>query len=127
MLSGFLGAFYFLAKTYSFFFVMVWVRGAYPRLRIDQLMDFGWKFLIPLTLVNVIGAAIWVGLTRWGAADGLGFVDGWSPIRRWVAAFAITLALNVGAYLFLSRVYAESQAERVRMDDEVLERLTNVA
>lgn len=121
VLAGFLGVFYFLAKTYIFFFVMVWVRGAYPRLRIDQLMDFGWKFLIPLTLVNVLSAAVWVGLTRWGAADGLGFVDGWSPLLRWAVAFVVTLALNLGAYFFMARIYAQSQDERARMDDEVLE------
>ncbi|NNJ10797.1 NADH-quinone oxidoreductase subunit NuoH [Chloroflexales bacterium ZM16-3] len=127
VLSGALGVFYFLAKTYIFFFVMVWVRGAYARLRIDQLMDFGWKFLIPLTLVNIFGATIWVGLTRWGAAEGLAFVEGWSPIMRWAIAFVVTLALNLGTYLYLARIYAESQSERARMDDEVLERLTNVA
>jgi NADH-quinone oxidoreductase subunit H len=127
VLAGFLGVFYFLSKTYIFFFVMVWVRGAYARLRIDQLMDFGWKFLIPLTLVNIFSAAIWVGLTKWGVAEGLGFVEGWSPLLRWGVAFVVTLALNLGAYLYMARIYAESQAERVRMDDEVLESLTNVA
>ncbi|MBX0327535.1 NADH-quinone oxidoreductase subunit NuoH [Oscillochloris sp. ZM17-4] len=127
VLAGALGVFYFLAKTYGFFFVMVWIRGAYPRLRIDQLMDFGWKFLIPLTLVNIFGATIWVALTKWGAAEGLAIVEGWSPMLRWAVAFVVTLALNLGAYLFLARIFAESQAERLRVDDEVLERLTNVA
>ncbi|HMQ35610.1 MAG TPA: NADH-quinone oxidoreductase subunit NuoH, partial [Chloroflexaceae bacterium] len=94
LLAGVLGVFYFLAKTYFFFFVMIWIRGAYPRLRVDQLMDFGWKFLIPLTLVNIFSAAIWVGLTRWGAAEGLAFVEGWAPLARWGAAFVATLALN---------------------------------
>ncbi|NTW98179.1 MAG: NADH-quinone oxidoreductase subunit NuoH [Oscillochloris sp.] len=127
VLAGALGVFYFLAKTYFFFFVMVWVRGAYARLRIDQLMDFGWKFLIPLTLVNVLSATVWVGLTKWGAADGLGLVEGWPPLQRWGVAFVITLAVNLAAYLYLARIFARSQSERVRMDDEVLERLTNVA
>jgi NADH-quinone oxidoreductase subunit H len=127
VLAGALGVVYFLAKTYFFFFVMVWIRGAFARLRVDQLMDFGWKFLIPLTLVNIFSATIWVGLTKWGAADGLGFVEGWSPLVRWAAAFLVTLALNVVAYLYLARIFAESQAERVRVDDEVLEQLTNVA
>ncbi|MEI6776183.1 MAG: NADH-quinone oxidoreductase subunit NuoH [Chloroflexales bacterium] len=127
VLAGVLGVFYFLLKTYGFFFVMVWIRGAYARLRIDQLMDFGWKFLIPLTLVNIFSAAIWVGLTKWGAAEGLAFVEGWSPLTRWAVAFAVTLILNLGAYLFLARIFAQSQDERTRQDDEVLEQLTNVA
>jgi NADH-quinone oxidoreductase subunit H len=127
VLADVLGVFYFMAKTYFFFFVMVWIRGAFARLRIDQLMDFGWKFLIPLTLVNIFSAAIWVALTKWGAADGLAVVDGWSPLVRWAAAFVVTLALNAGAYLYLSRIFAESQAERLRVDDEVLESLVDVA
>ncbi len=127
VLAGVLGVFYFLAKTYFFFFVMVWVRGAYARLRIDQLMDFGWKFLIPLTLVNVVSAAIWVGLTKWGAAEGLAFVEGWASLMRWGVAFVVTLLLNVAAYFFLARIYSQAQDERARLDDEVLERLTNVA
>jgi NADH-quinone oxidoreductase subunit H len=76
--------------------------------------------------VNIFSAAIWVGLTKWGAADGLAFVEGWSPLVRWAVAFVVTLALNLSAYFYLVRIFAESQAERVRVDDEVLEQLTNV-
>ncbi|RRR65486.1 MAG: NADH-quinone oxidoreductase subunit NuoH [Candidatus Viridilinea halotolerans] len=120
VLAGVLGVFYFLAKTYFFFFVMVWVRGAYPRLRVDQLMDFGWKLLIPLTLVNLFSAAIWVGLTQWGAAEGLAFVEAWSPVVRWGAAFALTLFLNLGAYVIIGRVYAAAQTSRSRLELEEL-------
>ena len=116
VLAGVLGVGYFLAKTYFFFFVMIWVRGAYPRLRVDQLMDFGWKFLIPLTLVNVFSAGIWVGLTRWGAAEGLAFVESWAPLSRWGAAFFLTLVLNVAAYLVVARIYGQAQAARNTLD-----------
>src|SRR5437899_4143365 len=44
----------FLAKLYGVFFIYIWSRGTLPRLRIDQLMDFAWKFLLPLSLVNVV-------------------------------------------------------------------------
>jgi len=47
------GIVWFVIKVYLMFCVFVWVRGTLPRLRIDQLMDFAWKFLIPLTLVNI--------------------------------------------------------------------------
>lgn len=47
----------------------IWVRGTLPRLRMDQLMSFAWKFLIPLTLINVVNAGLWrflgEGITRW--------------------------------------------------------------
>ncbi len=42
-----------ISKIYFFFFVLVWLRGTLPRLRIDQLMAFAWKFLLPLSLINV--------------------------------------------------------------------------
>jgi len=124
VLAGVLGVFYLLAKTYGLFFVMIWVRGSFPRLRVDQLMDFGWKFLIPLTLVNVLSAALWVALTRWGPEQGITFTAGWSPLLRWGAAFVATGAVNIGAYLALGRVYATAQAGRGRVDVDELELVT---
>ncbi|MEO6197632.1 MAG: NADH-quinone oxidoreductase subunit NuoH [Dehalococcoidia bacterium] len=44
----------FLGKMYAVFFIYIWSRGTLPRLRIDQLMGFAWKFLLPLTIVNVL-------------------------------------------------------------------------
>ena len=44
----------FLAKLYGVFFIYIWSRGTLPRLRIDQLMGFAWKFMLPLALVNVL-------------------------------------------------------------------------
>ena len=50
----------FLGKLYAVFFVYIWTRGTLPRLRIDQLMAFAWKFLLPIMLVNtlVVGAEV---------------------------------------------------------------------
>jgi NADH:ubiquinone oxidoreductase subunit H len=50
---------WFFAKTYTLVFVLVWFRGTFPRLRVDQLMGLAWKFFLPLSLVNIIAAAIW--------------------------------------------------------------------
>ena len=44
----------FFAKIFFFLFFYIWVRGTLPRFRFDQLMNFGWKFLLPLALANVI-------------------------------------------------------------------------
>ena len=44
----------FLAKVYPVFFIYIWMRGTLPRLRMDQLMSFAWKFLLPLSLLNVV-------------------------------------------------------------------------
>jgi len=53
-----LPVFWFAAKVFVFLFVYIWVRGTLPRFRYDQLMSFGWKFLLPLALVNLIATAI---------------------------------------------------------------------
>lgn len=124
VLAGFLGVFYLLAKTYFFFFVMIWIRGAFPRLRVDQLMDFGWKFLIPLTLVNVISAALWVGIIQWGPEQGVPWFAAWSPLLRWALAFALTLALNLAAYVWLARLYGAAQTARARVDLDDLDLVT---
>ncbi len=44
----------FIAKICAFLFLYIWIRGTLPRFRFDQLMNFGWKFLLPLALANVI-------------------------------------------------------------------------
>jgi len=51
---------WFLLKVMAVCFVFIWVRGTMPRLRYDQLMHFGWKFLVPVALINVVitGAAM---------------------------------------------------------------------
>ncbi len=49
-----LGIVYMLIKVHIVVVLMIWVRGALPRVRIDQLLDIGWKRLIPLALVNII-------------------------------------------------------------------------
>ncbi len=49
-----LPVFWFVAKIFCFLFLYVWVRGTLPRFRYDQLMGFGWKFLLPLAIANVV-------------------------------------------------------------------------
>ena len=46
--------FAFIGKICAFLFLYIWIRGTLPRFRFDQLMNFGWKFLLPLALANVI-------------------------------------------------------------------------
>ena len=51
------GLLWFLGKTYAFVFIFVWMRGTLPRVRIDQLMDFAWKWMLPASLLNLFVTA----------------------------------------------------------------------
>jgi len=51
------GLLWFLGKTYVFVFTFVWMRGTLPRVRIDQLMGFAWKWLLPASLLNLFATA----------------------------------------------------------------------
>src|ERR671937_1385686 len=53
-----LGVLWFTLKVYGFILIMMWIRATLPRLRIDQLMSFCWKGLIPLALVNILVVAV---------------------------------------------------------------------
>src|ERR1700704_5684570 len=59
-----LGVFYFLGKVILFLFLYIWLRGTLPRFRFDQLMIFGWKYLVPTAIVNIVITATieWSGL-----------------------------------------------------------------
>ena len=60
---GFIPGFiWFCMKLFVFLFFFIWQRGTYPRLRYDQIMKFGWKVLLPLTLVNLLITALIVAL-----------------------------------------------------------------
>jgi len=56
------GLFWFLGKTFTLVFVFVWLRGTLPRVRIDQLMGFAWKWLLPAALLNLFVTAIAVAV-----------------------------------------------------------------
>ena len=77
---------WFFSKVMVWICFFIWVRGTMPRLRQDQLMNFAWKFVLPMTLLNLLVAAEW----RFVA-------DMW---LRWIAGMVIV----VGAYVLMGRV-----------------------
>ena len=58
LLQAILPVIWFVAKVFVFLFLYIWVRGTLPRFRYDQLMAFGWKFLFPLAIANVVVTAL---------------------------------------------------------------------
>jgi NADH-quinone oxidoreductase subunit H len=72
----------FLTKVLVYIFLMFWIRATLPRLRVDQLMNFAWKCMVPLGILNIVIAAVWFELA----------------IRRpqyWVWGWAVTFVLVV--------------------------------
>jgi NADH-quinone oxidoreductase subunit H len=56
------GVVWFVGKLFVFCFFFIWQRGTFPRLRYDQIMKFGWKILLPLTLINLLITGLIVSL-----------------------------------------------------------------
>ena len=80
---------------------MIWLRGTLPRLRVDQLMGFAWKFLLPLSILNIFitGAALHLV-----AGDRLADLDEKQPILRQLMEEANPLVVGglwIGALLIL--------------------------
>jgi NADH-quinone oxidoreductase subunit H len=55
-----LSLFWFVLKVFAFLFLYVWVRGTLPRFRYDQLMNFGWRWLMPLAILNIVATSLWL-------------------------------------------------------------------
>jgi NADH-quinone oxidoreductase subunit H len=76
---------WFFAKLLALIALFIWVRGTLPRLRMDQLMNFAWKFMLPMALVNLVAAGLWYLIRE--------------PVTRWI----VCLLLVVGPYVLLGR------------------------
>ena len=48
-----------MAKVLFFIFLMFWIRVTLPRMRVDRLMNFAWKYLVPLAIVNILVGGVW--------------------------------------------------------------------
>ena len=104
----------FLGKLYLVFFLYIWSRGTLPRLRIDQLMAFAWKYLLPLSLLNVLiaGAEVLV----WREADVQSEVA--LPVIGAINA-VLAVALVVGWASTLGHLRRERRPARAILTQEV--------
>jgi NADH-quinone oxidoreductase subunit H len=89
-LSGVPSYFWFFGKLLALVALFIWVRGTLPRLRMDQLMNFAWKFMLPMALINMVAVGVWHFMP-----PGLG---------RWIVCSILVL----GSYVMLGRTLLES-------------------
>ena len=90
---------WFVVKVFTVFFVIVWMRSTLPRLRVDQLMGFAWKFLLPLALINIFITGIEV--LFW-------------PTSLW-ALVPINIAIAGGLIFLWSRLFFKLGGGRVEV------------
>lgn len=64
VIAPLIGTIVLFAKIFLFIFFFMWVRWTIPRFRYDQLMDLGWKGLIPLAIANIIGTGLWITFVK---------------------------------------------------------------
>lgn len=83
--------FWFFAKLLLLIAMLIWVRSTLPRLRMDQLMNFAWKFMLPMALINLFAAGIWHFIPQ--------------GVIRWL----VTAILIAGPYLLLGRGLMQSK------------------
>ncbi len=71
----------FMGKVLFFIFVVFWIRVTLPRMRVDRLMNFSWKYLVPLSIVNIFAAAVWFEMV---------LRPGYLSLGRWVLGSLVT-------------------------------------
>jgi len=99
----------FLLKVLTFIFVMFWVRATLPRIRVDRLMNFAWKYLVPLSIVNILIAGIWYELV---------IRPGYLTFTNWIWGFAVTGVLVVLTVYLVFLVNRKASA-RVALGSEL--------
>ena len=91
------GPVWFVAKAFVLVFLMLWIRATWPRLRVDQIMGFAWKALLPLALVNMFVVAIELVVLQDSETGAIGSGSLWIMAAvNWVIAIAaIFVTANV--------------------------------
>jgi len=95
----FLGLVYFLIKTSLVYFVVIWIRGSFPRIRIDQMNSFNWKFITPVALLGLVMTAV---------AEKLAVELAWSRLLVHLAASGLVVLIT----LVTLALYARATRQR---------------
>jgi len=113
-----LGLVYFFIKVFFIYFVFIWIRGTFPRIRIDQLLNFNWKFLVPLTLALILVIAVVVKILP-------------ENINPWASAgilFAVNVIMGLIAIEIVRRFASQRRAEEetLRVTAEMAPEATDI-
>ena len=98
--AAWMGPIWFLLKVTGFMFLFIWLRGTLPRLRYDQFMHLGWKYLVPVSLVWILVVAFVQVATNQG----------------WITQQVISVAFGVALVLVLIMVFIPSKPAEVRSE-----------
>jgi NADH-quinone oxidoreductase subunit H len=93
-----LGPIYFLAKTFFVYVVIQWIKGSFPRVRVDQMMQFAWKVLVPLVLTLILAQMLIMKL----------------PLPMWINYILVLVANIVVVFTVLSVMTKYFKREQVR-------------
>jgi NADH-quinone oxidoreductase subunit H len=117
-LAAIVGFIALVIKVFLIVFVLMWFRGTLPRFRIDHLLDFGWKFLVPMSLVLLIGVAVVVRLFSPGSSVGVavepGLLSGLGPIGEAIALLLMNLLIAALVVGLVSNVARRSRDKGLR-------------
>jgi formate hydrogenlyase subunit 4 len=113
-----LGFISLIIKVFLFVFILMWFRGTLPRFRIDHLLDFGWKFLVPLSLVLMIGVAVVVRFFAPGSNAAIpvepGPLSGLGNAGEVVALLAVNVVIAAIAVAVVSNAARRSRSKGLR-------------
>lgn len=98
----------FFAKTFFIYGVIIWTRMTFPRVRIDQLMNLNWKYMVPISIVMLMG----IPVIEFLAVD-----NGWPFLLRWAALLVFNIVVGLAFFLFATQTNKKkNQKERVRFE-----------
>jgi NADH-quinone oxidoreductase subunit H len=108
----------FALKVAGFVFVMFWVRATLPRMRVDRLMNFAWKYLVPMSIVNILAAGVWYELYLRSRRPFVlfGTTLDWRFLpMNWLISTLITAAMLVPSFLLILAINRRERSIAARV------------
>jgi NADH-quinone oxidoreductase subunit H len=97
LVGGLLSMFWFFFKLAGMIVLTIWIRGTWPRVRVDQLMGFAWKVLLPMSIVNIVAVGFWHYISLRPLA--------WVVTTLWLGIWIVALSKLAGTEKVAPRTY----------------------